>query len=204
VIITDTFPSQVTGVSANNGCGIGPNGAGCNVPGGLPSGQSFSATITVRAVSSGNAVNRVEVSWLDTAVRTASDSESTSITFPLEADSASERRLALQSALSMDSSGKTVRGRIVVNDAFSQETDSVGTHSYDIEGSAGLNRVAAIVDPTVSGTGTWRFDFSGTADLVDGSLRVESGDVLSMDGRSVVFAVGRGRNELRFSLRLRR
>jgi len=51
--------------------------------------------------------------------------------------------------------------------------------------------------------GQWRFDFRGTSRFVPGSLRVDSGDVLTLDGQSVVFRVtGKPGPAIRFRFRL--
>ena len=51
--------------------------------------------------------------------------------------------------------------------------------------------------------GRWRFDFRGSPGFVPGSLRVDSGDVLTLDRESVVFRVtGQPGPPIRFRFRL--
>jgi hypothetical protein len=63
----------------------------------------------------------------------------------------------------------------------------------------GENRFDAYLESRVESEGSWRFDFSNTPGFVAGSIRVEAGQVSSMDGYSVVFAVGPRAGHLRFS-----
>ena len=56
----------------------------------------------------------------------------------------------------------------------------------------------------VKGEALWRFDFRGTEGFVSGSIRVESGQVVSRGGRQVVFRVSEPGERLKFTFDLAR
>ena len=91
------------------------------------------------------------------------------------------------------------RGQIVVNGGSFQATDNSGEYAYTARVQEGLNRVETRLDLSAGSSGFWRFDFGASAEFVSGSLRVESGQALSHDGASIVFALGRGAPPPRFT-----
>jgi hypothetical protein len=96
----------------------------------------------------------------------------------------------------------SVRGQIVVNGGSFQATDNAGEYGYTVRVQKGQNRVETRLDLPAGSAGTWRFDFGASAEFVSGSLRVESGQVLSNDGASIVFTLGRGAPPPRFTFEM--
>ena len=107
--------------------------------------------------------------------------------------------LTYRSSIDVAPRNGSVRGQIVVNGGSFQATDNAGEYGYTARVQAGQNRVETRLDLPVGSSGTWRFDFGASAEFVSGSLRVESGQVLSQDGASIVFTLGRGAPPPRFT-----
>jgi hypothetical protein len=110
--------------------------------------------------------------------------------------------LELLSTLDVRPPDGRIRARITINDAASEETSNTGARPHRFRTQAGENRIAAQVQLGKSDSGTWRLDFGSTRAFVPGSLRVESGQVVSQDASSVTFGLRAGTNDLRFSLQL--
>jgi hypothetical protein len=86
-----------------------------------------------------------------------------------------------------------------VNGGSYQVTDNAGDFAYTARVQEGLNRIETRLELPAGSSGFWRFDFGGSPEFVAGSLRVESGQILSQDGASIVFGVGRGSSAPRFT-----
>jgi hypothetical protein len=89
-----------------------------------------------------------------------------------------------------------------VNGGSFQATDNSGDYAYTVRVREGLNRVETRLDLPAGSSGIWRFDFGASAEFVSGSFRVESGQVRSQDGVSVVFALGSGAPPPRFTFEM--
>ncbi len=61
-----------------------------------------------------------------------------------------------------------------------------------VQGTAGTNRFEAQVAGQATSEGFWTFGFGQSQGFVPGTLRVESGDVVSLSPESVTFRIGRG------------
>jgi hypothetical protein len=93
--------------------------------------------------------------------------------------------------------------QIALNDSETLTTAGPGPSRHRARGRAGENVVDARLLSESAEEGRWRFDFRDSAGFVPGSLRVDSGDVLSLDRTSVVFRVtGKPGPPIRFRFRL--
>lgn len=101
-------------------------------------------------------------------------------------------------------SSERLAGQVILNQSRVDLTDDSTPFRHDLRGRAGKNTVEAVI---VSGNDReifWRFDFSASERFVAGSIQVDGGQVLSRDGRSVVFRMTGARGErVRWSFRLR-
>jgi len=95
------------------------------------------------------------------------------------------------------------RGEVRLNDATLAVTDSSAPFDHRLSGRAGENGVEAHLTSEAGASGFWRFDFSGAPHFVAGSIRVETGEVISLDAYTVVFGVsGRAGGRIKFRYRL--
>ena len=105
------------------------------------------------------------------------------------------------SALELPEGNESVRAQLSVNDTGSVTT--AATEQLRIRVRGGENVVEGRLLDEASGPGRWRFDFTGAANFVAGSLRVDSGQVLATDSHSVVFRLtGKLGPFVRFRFRL--
>jgi uncharacterized repeat protein (TIGR01451 family) len=160
--------------------------------------------LTLRATRAGTLTNSASVTLAaptDPNSGNNSQSVSTRIT-ALNAGPPAEMDVTYRSSIDVEPGNQPTRGQIVVNGASFQATDDAGEYAYTVRVREGLSRVETRLDLSDSSSGFWRFDFSTAGELVGGSLRVESGQVLSQDGSSIVFAVGRGAPPPRFTFEI--
>ena len=84
----------------------------------------------------------------------------------------------------------TAEGRVLLNGAQADRTDSSGPFRHQFAGQAGKNTIEAYTASPVVGEGFWHFDFSGAQNFVPGSIRPERGPVAFTNERSIVFRLG--------------
>jgi PKD repeat protein len=93
--------------------------------------------------------------------------------------------------------------QIALNEAETVATVAPVPQRHRARARAGENVVEGRLLSEASEPGQWRFDFRGTPRFVPGSLRVDSGEVLTLDGESIVFRVtGKPGPPIRFRFRL--
>jgi Domain of unknown function DUF11 len=155
---------------------------------------------TLLATKAGTLVNTASVSLASPADPNSSNNSAkvTTRILPLSDGPPAERDVNYRSSIVVEPRDGSVRGQILVNGSSFQATDNSGDFSYTARVHDGANRVETRLVLPASTSGLWRFDFGATAELVPGSFRVESGQLLSQDGSSIVFAVGRGAPPPRF------
>lgn len=83
-------------------------------------------------------------------------------------------------------------GQISLNATEIVATAAPSPQRYRLRAHAQENVVDALLLTRPNGPGQWQFDFSNSQGFVPGSLRVDSGQVLGLDSRRVVFRVGEG------------
>jgi hypothetical protein len=109
--------------------------------------------------------------------------------------------MTFTSALELPEGSEGVRAQLSVNDTGSVTT--AATQQLRIRVRGGENVVEGRLLDEASGPGRWRFDFTGAANFVAGSLHVDSGQVLATDSHSVVFRLtGKLGPFVRFRFRL--
>ncbi len=116
-------------------------------------------------------------------------------------DGSGELELTYRTALKVDPPGGSA-GRIVWNGSQAQETAGSGEFAYVAKVIEGENRIEAHWTATGNASGSWRFDFGAASQFVSGSIRVESGQVLSQDGSSIVFGLRSGAASPRFTIQV--
>ena len=93
--------------------------------------------------------------------------------------------------------------QIALNQAETVATVAPTPQRHRARGRSGENVVEGRLLSEAGEPGQWRFDFRGASRFVPGSLRVDSGEVLTLDGHSVVFRMtGKPGPPIRFRFRL--
>jgi Domain of unknown function DUF11 len=160
--------------------------------------------ITLNAVKAGTLTNTASVSLSSPKDPNSSNNTGSVVTriLPLTDGPPVETDVSYRSSIVVEPRDGSVRAQILVNGGSLQATDNSGEFSYTARGHDGVNRVEArLVVPAVS-PGFWRFDFGAATDFVSGSFRVESGQVVSQNGDTIVFALGRGAPPPRFTFEI--
>jgi hypothetical protein len=98
-------------------------------------------------------------------------------------------------------SGATAQ--IALNDAETTAVSARAPREHRLRGQSGENVLEARLLSESEEPGEWRFDFRRAASFVRGSIRVEFGEVLTIDAESVVFRVtGKPGPPIRFRFRI--
>jgi hypothetical protein len=96
-----------------------------------------------------------------------------------------------------------VGGRVMINGSQTVPTNNASPSRHRFQGKLGKNTVEAAITSSMEGEGFWRFDFREVQGYVAGSLNAEMGQVISIDGQTVVFRLSGAPNErIRFSFKL--
>jgi hypothetical protein len=95
--------------------------------------------------------------------------------------------ISMLSRLSVQPDDETARGFVVFNDTQRDATESSGEFHHTFMGRDGENNIEAFTATDLRGPAFWRFDFSGAASFVAGSIRITGGQVVRLDGHTVVF-----------------
>jgi uncharacterized repeat protein (TIGR01451 family) len=202
VVVGDSHSPNVRVVGADPGCSIpSVTQVICNF-GSMASGTTQSKRVIARALATGTATNTANVVFAgDPNPSNNTASTTTRITSNLNASGSGEIELIYKSVLAFEPDGRSGRGRIVWNGSHSQETGP-GDFVYLAKVLEGHNSIEAHWTTTAHASATWRFDFSTAPEFVSGSLRVESGQVLFLDGSSIVFALRSGQPFPRFTFEI--
>jgi hypothetical protein len=99
----------------------------------------------------------------------------------------------------LDTPSPDLMGRVILNDTLVQETRNRAPYTHHATTNDGQVRVEASADMEAADDGYWTFDFASSADFSPGSIRVESGRLVSLSDRKVVFSVSHGSEPIRFS-----
>jgi uncharacterized repeat protein (TIGR01451 family) len=185
-------PPLCTSTAANRVvCDLGPMTSAAN---------PITIRLTLVAAQRGQLTNTATVTLgSPTDPNSGNNSDSVMTRLALTDGPSSDPDMSYRSSIVVEPRTGQVRGQIVVNGGSFQATDNSGDFAYATRVMEGLNRIETRLDIPAGASGMWRFDFSGSKDFVAGSLRVESGQVLSQDGASLVFAVRSGTSAPRFT-----
>jgi hypothetical protein len=198
--LVDNLPGGVTLVQLVGPCGAAGLTITCNFPN-MPPSTSQPVLIRVSPNTPGVITNTCSASAAqpDPVPGNNSASATTNVTMSL----LPERENAFfefRSFLEIEPLDGAVRGRILVNGVSAETVTNSGPFLHRLSGAPGENRVEAFVEGG-GRSGFWRFELA--ADGIPGSLRVEQGQVVSLDGQSVVFKLNGG-EPVRFTFRLDR
>lgn len=190
-VLVATLPASVTLVAVFPQAGVTCNGVVVCDYAPMPSGAARTVQVlvtpnTVGTVSYSGTVNAVQV---DPNLGNNSASVNTTVTLTLREarETGMDVDLAFTSALGVARAEGHARGQVLVNGSALEGTDSEAPRVHRVRARAGENRIDAFLEPGAAEEGLWRFDFAGARPFVAGSLRVESGQVISLDSYSVVF-----------------
>ena len=165
----------------------------------MPSGSSQTKRIYFRPTAIGSFNNRVTVISLNDPDLSDNIVDLTVRVTANLREGSGELELSYRTALELEPP-MGGGGQIVWNGSSAQDTTASGEFVYVVRAIEGENRVAAHWSGSGTARGSWRFDFSSASHFVPGSIRVESGLVLSQDGSSIVFAVRPGSPSPQFTL----
>lgn len=201
VQLTDIHPSSLRFLGSDLGCAPSSSTqVSCNL-GSMQSGASQTKRIRFAPTATGSITNRATVFSLndpDTSNNIAS--VTTRVNSNLT-EGSGELELSYWTALKLEPSAGSA-GQIVWNGSHAQDTAGSGEFVYVVKALEGENRIAAQWTSPGTANGSWRFDFSASSQFVSGSIRVESGQVLSQDGSSIVFALRSGAPSPRFTIQV--
>lgn len=176
-------------------CGLG------NV---APGASSPTVDITLRASSVGSKVTTVSVSsgTIDPNGGNNSRSLTTNVT-PLRAQREAAVTLEFESEITVPGSNSTVEGQIVLNQTTAVQVVSGARRIHHYQVVESQIRVDGTVNTDLRTRGHWRFEFGGSPAFLPGSIKVLSGEVLSLAGTSVVFAVHSDAAPVQFTFELK-
>ncbi len=83
----------------------------------------------------------------------------------------------------------SARGQVMLNGTRTDSVDSSSPFQHRAQGKFGENTIEAFVPTPTDQPGFWRFDFGGADGFVAGSIKIQSGQVISSNSKSVVFRV---------------
>jgi PKD repeat protein len=94
-------------------------------------------------------------------------------------------------------------GHIVLNNARTFSSNNSRPVTHGSQGRVGVNEVEAYLPTPVGVAGSWRFDFGSADGFVSGSIKVQSGQVIAIDSRSIVFRLsGTPGERIKFTFQL--
>ncbi len=209
IVITDVVPPSLTiGVVNFNP----PNINACNTVGNtvtctsanLGPGLSGVITISVTPTVAGPLTNTASFTSVNpNEASGAGVMTNVTLLAPMSADNQSAST-SFTSHLDLPPGDGSVRTRVQLNDGRIDTTDNAAPFQHALRGREGGNTIEASLIGQPAAEGRWRFDFSNTAGLEPGSLRIDSGDVVSTSSDSVVFRVHQSGQRIRFRFRLSR
>jgi len=97
--------------------------------------------------------------------------------------------VSFTSHLDLPDGNQNQRVQISLNATGAETTSGTTPQQHHLSARAGENIVEARLLTQPSGPGRWHFNFQTTRNLIPGTLRIESGEVLTLDQRRVVFRV---------------
>jgi PKD repeat protein len=125
----------------------------------------------------------------------------TYLTSPFQKDS--QISTAFNSFLSVPPFDGGARGFVTMNNIRTFTTNNSAPSNHAVQGRLGENEIEAYLATPIDTEGAWRFDFSGASGFVAGSIKVKSGQVISIDSRSVVFRLSGAPGErIKFTYKL--
>ncbi len=209
---TINFPAQVTAINSfSSSVGTPPcvpygiPTSTCAFPAGaMGSGTSWILTFIVTA-SSGSFLTSGSVTSSGPPDPNPENNSASVITN--QAQRAHERAIAssLTSALESPPPDGRLKGQVTINAQQTDPTDNSSPFRHPYSGLSGENTVEALLVSGEAQEGRWRFDFRESANFEPGSIRVDSGQVISIGPQEVVFRVtGTAGLRIRFRYRLER
>jgi len=196
-IVNISFPSSFF-VFSFPGCSpIGGNQFVC-FPANIPVGQTTVITFSTQAQSTSGSPFNIGSVVHGSNVPSMTPSVNVTVTSSQRAGDDAPTRLAFRAFLDVEPYDGRVQAQITINRSIARTVANTG--SIDLRGPArrGENTVEI---PALAGDtpGFVRFDFTGSRGFVPGSLRVDLGDVYSIDGSTIAFRVGVGAPPARFT-----
>jgi len=181
---------------------------GGNMPGPRPPVSYSGRTVTVNwnpptyGSCSGSPLITVQLTVVGSSGQTHSIGQGVNIDLRAPGDREGLRTSFL-SALSTPPGERSARGFIRLNDSRVDETSSSGPATHVFRGLVGQNSIEAYTDSDIRGEAFWKFEFSSTDHFAPASLRVETGTVVTVDGKTIVFRLaGTAGQRVRFTFEL--
>ena len=209
VVLTDLLPSgfDFGEGSPPNGCtdsgGEGGVVVTCSI-GFLGVGNSVTFVLKVETPFPEGAqtyTNRASVTSLTLDTDTSDNFATAMVTVSLGQDSRSLRSSITSDIVAAPRDGATV-GNLLLNGKSVATTNNASPFRYTIADQPGKNVIEAHLLTSKEGEVLWRFDFTTAAGFVQRSFIVESGQVVSQDGRTIVFRLDGPGQKIRFRFNL--
>jgi hypothetical protein len=197
--MTDTLPPGMTAQFANAACGLA-SVVICAL-GNLSSGTTVVVEIRVLPTQLGTFTNRVDAfsGAPDPNLSNNAASESTTVASSLRSEADSAVPMTFVSNLESEGAENVLHGRVIVNGSVVAEITSGTSFQHRVSATAGESSFEARVESTADVSGYWIFDFSGSHSFEPGSIRVQTGRVISLASHKVVFSVARGTGPIQFT-----
>ncbi len=200
---TGIFPGGSCNLKLESSCSTGPITSYRWAIDASPAlgGSSVSTEASVNRNFPGCAGEEVAVSLTVGDGSGSSDSRSDSIQLPVSHKADSDSAPVHTSATSL-LRGDGIAGRVVLNDARLDATQSMVPFRHDFLAGRGENHIEAFLSSPTAGA-VWEFDFSSARHFVPGSLRSAAGQTLLLSSHRIVFRLnGTPEERLRFSFEL--
>jgi uncharacterized repeat protein (TIGR01451 family) len=203
VVVEDTLPSGVSVIRTNPACGGSGSRRSCPL-GTIAAGQTRTVQIDVIANTTGSKTNTAFAlgAEVDPNMGNNTASVTTSVNPLKTSEEGAAEPLSFENELRLARPPEGATGTVVVNGSALLQVRSGPPARHRVGASSGTNRFEAALDAGVDCVGSWRFDFRPDGKIVSGSLRVESGEVLSLSPDAVVFSVRGGAAPIRFTVEL--
>jgi len=201
VVLSDPLPSGMIFKHAPSNCSVSGRVVRCVFPAIGVFGRA-EAGIRVQAAGPAGAVTN-SVTVTSSNAPTVSGSERTTIVAAQRVPDSRGANLMFKGILDIEPNDGSAESQIVVNGSASQQIANSGPRSLRVNAIFGKNVLEALPPVRSTRSGLWRFDFAGVAEFVPGSIRVESGQVVSIDGSAAVFRASSSTPAVRFSFELR-
>lgn len=201
VIVSDTLPPGVRVIRTNPSCS-GSTTRSCPL-GTVTAGTQRRVEIEVVTETTGTKTNRATAAGRELDPNPSDNQDSVTTQVNLTTLELGAQALQFESELRLRQPNEGATGSIVLNDTTMLQIRSGPPSMQRLGAEPGVNRFEARIEPGIEAHGSWRFAFGGTGRLVEGSLRIEAGEILTLSSDAVVFSVRPGAGPIRFSLQLR-
>jgi uncharacterized repeat protein (TIGR01451 family) len=200
--VQDNLPAGMTAGFSSAPCSLGSTVI-CSL-GNLANGAIVTIELRVIASQLGTFTNNVGAfgSQPDPNTSNNTDSESTTVVSTLRTPTAPAVSTSFSSTLELEASAAQPVGRVLLNDTVLGDTRNRAPYVHHFTVAGQEARVEGHLESAAADSeGFWLFDFTDSPNFTAGSLRAESGIVVSLTSHKIVFSLKNGATPIRFRAR---